>query len=212
MWQLWHYFFYGLLLGWGAAVPIGPLNLEMIRRNLRFGTRAGISLGVGASAADFTYLILLLAGALAILHHEMVLKVIGVLGALILAWFGISALRKPSLSQASVTVELENTLHLQLLKHGIQGYGMTLLNPFTILFWSSVSVQVAALTHHLSEEALYFVATGVILAALSWVIGSNTLLHFTRDRFSPRLVHYLNMMGGIILICFALYGFWHAFQ
>ncbi len=29
---------FGLLLGWGAAIPIGPMNLEIIRRNLRYGT------------------------------------------------------------------------------------------------------------------------------------------------------------------------------
>jgi len=208
---MWHYLFYGLLLGWGAAVPIGPLNLEMIRRNLRYGTDTGIALGIGASAADFTYLILLLLGAFTILRHEIALKIIGVVGALVLAWFGINALRKPVLQDTQVVTTDKESRHRHLLKHGLQGYVMTMLNPFTILFWSSISVQVAALTYHLSERALYFVAAGVIIGTLSWVLTCNSILHFTRHRFSPRLVHYLNMAGGIILLGFAVYGILRAF-
>ena len=39
----------GILLGWGVAVPLGPVNVEIARRTLRGGFRAGFFLGMGAS-------------------------------------------------------------------------------------------------------------------------------------------------------------------
>ena len=38
----------GILLGWGVAVPLGPVNVEIARRTLRRGFRAGFFLGMGA--------------------------------------------------------------------------------------------------------------------------------------------------------------------
>src|SRR4051794_40882688 len=45
----------GLLLGLGAAAPIGPVNVEIARRTLRFGRRAGFLLGCGAVTVDVAY-------------------------------------------------------------------------------------------------------------------------------------------------------------
>lgn len=111
---MFHEIIFGLLLGWGAAIPIGPINLEVIRRNLQFGSRFGISFGLGACSADMTYFILLLAGALVLLQHELVLRIIGIIGALILLWFGISAIRLKSAS-----TDRENIKKKKIQKPGI---------------------------------------------------------------------------------------------
>lgn len=54
-----HVYFLGVLVGFGVAIPIGPMNLEIIRRNLNFGLSSGLSFGVGIISADLTYLLLL---------------------------------------------------------------------------------------------------------------------------------------------------------
>ena len=74
-----HLFILGLILGWGAAIPIGPINLEIIRRHLSFGMIFGIAYGLGACIADLCYLILLMSGALILLQHPLVLKIIGII-------------------------------------------------------------------------------------------------------------------------------------
>jgi len=48
-------FLNGLALGLGAAAPIGPVNVEIARRTLRFGRRAGFLLGCGAVTVDVGY-------------------------------------------------------------------------------------------------------------------------------------------------------------
>ena len=48
----------GVIFGLGAAVPIGPVNVEIARRTLRAGFRSGFFLGCGAVTIDVTYAIL----------------------------------------------------------------------------------------------------------------------------------------------------------
>jgi L-lysine exporter family protein LysE/ArgO len=197
----------GLLLGWGAAIPLGPINLEIIRRNININTRSGIALGLGACTADLTYLFLLLAGALTILNHVIILKIIGFVGALIIAWFGYSAIKLPiSKMKSSVPIKTKS------FAKGIwDGYILTLINPFTILFWSSLSVTIAV-TVKSSQQTMLIVSLGVLSAVVSWVIGLNSVLHFTRHFISERLMRWMNIAGGCVLFGFALYSIWHVLK
>lgn len=203
-----HLTLFGLLLGWGAAIPIGAINLEMIRRNLRFGTSAGLMLGTGACCADLTYLILLSLGALQILNNPIVLKITGILGAFILAWFGLMSLRLKAVYIANNPAAPSAAKSTW--RHAFEGYLLTLINPYTIVFWSSISMTIAALTHNNPFATLY-VGIGVLIATFSWACGLNISLHFTRHRLSKRIIQKINIIGGIILLGFAVFGFWHAF-
>lgn len=196
-----HQIAFGLLLGWGVAIPMGPVNFEIIRRNLRLGTLYGIALGLGACCADVTYLTLLSLSTLVVLTHPITLKVVGILGSLILAWFGISALRMKSAGPQEKT----SIKHYPAWRHLIEGYFMTLLSPFTILLWASLSTQVAIFAHKTGGSIL-LTAIGVFLGTLSWMSALNIFLHFTRHRLPARAVHLLNRLGGIILLGYAVYG------
>ena len=88
---------------------------------------------------------------------------------------------------------------------------MTLLNPMTIVFWASVSTQIATLSYHGVAAAVY-VGVGVLLGTVSWIIGLNTALHIIRHRISAKVMHYFNIAGGVILIGFAVFGFIHAMR
>lgn len=199
-----NYIYLGLLLGWGAAIPLGPMNLEIMRRNLRFGTRFGVVTGFGACSADVIYLCLISVGALIILQHPMVLTIVGILGALILAYFGISALRLPV-----ATIADRGTVPSLLINNYLQGLLMTLVNPYTILFWASVSSHVV-ISADLKLQNILLSGLGVILGTVSWVLGLNLVLHHTRHKLSANAIHWLNRFGGVILLGFAGYSFYQA--
>lgn len=201
-------FIFGLLLGLGAAIPIGAINLEIIRRNLNIGLKAGLFLGFGACLADLTYLILLSIGALALLNYPLALKGAGVLGALILAWFGWQALRmKPAMNQVEKHARGKRSASL---KHLYQGYLLTLINAYTIIFWSSVSVTIAA--HTKTHHAVIYAGLGVLTGTVSWVWSLNLFLHATRHRISQKMTHRINIAGGIILLLFACMGLLHVLK
>lgn len=194
----------GLLLGMGAAIPIGPVNLEIIRRNLRFGTPYGLATGIGACTADVTYLVLLCAGALTLLQYPEVLKITGLIGALVLGWFGISALR------SKLTDTPDRNSFPSLWKYTFDGYVITLINPYTILFWASVSSQLSIAASE-NEYAIFLTGTGVIIGTVGWVVLLNLLIHYTRHRLNTTAIKWLNYTGGIILLSFAAMGLYQVF-
>ncbi|MCP4473025.1 MAG: LysE family transporter [Gammaproteobacteria bacterium] len=102
-----------LLLGLGAAAPVGPINLEIIRRHLQSGFTTGIIFGSGACSADLTYLFLLSLGVLTLLTHVVLINSMGIVGSLILFWFGFSAVRLTSKLQTSVVKEKNYAAHFR---------------------------------------------------------------------------------------------------
>lgn len=83
-----HLIVLGFFVGLGLAMSVGPVTLLIIRVNLAHGFWNGMMIGLGAVCGDFTYLILLTTGSLLIINQPTVLKIVGVLGAIILFYFG----------------------------------------------------------------------------------------------------------------------------
>src|SRR5690349_14623346 len=83
----------GILLGLGAAVPIGPVNVEIARRSLRSGMRAGASLGFGAVTVDMTYAVLSALGMRPLMGHRLAVTVLTITSVAILVYLGAMSLR-----------------------------------------------------------------------------------------------------------------------
>ena len=195
----------GLILGWSVAIPMGVINLEMIRRTLSLGLRYGLGLGLGASVADLTYLILLTLGLLHFLEQPTLLKIIGIAGSLFITYLAIGILRsKPQ------TNNLQTTARPKLLKSITDGYMMAALNPFNILFWAAIiGMQAQHAVGHGSRAVLY-TGVGLLIGTLTWVIFINYLVYCFRQRFSMRGIRLLNIFGGLLLLGFAAWSLYQA--
>tara|TARA_R110000868_G_scaffold362686_1_gene624870 strand:- start:12734 stop:13339 length:606 start_codon:yes stop_codon:yes gene_type:complete len=198
-----HTFLLCIFIGLGVAMPLGPINIEIMRRNLHDGFRYGFAVGVGATSADLTYILLLVSGVLAFLQNDTVLRVVGIVGSIILCWFAYKAFTTKTIQAA------DTNKPLSLWRCVSSGYAVALLSPFNLLFWASLTTQVANITEG-SHFGLFFAGLGVVCGALLWLTTLNCIIHFTRHRLNDKVVHWLNMIGGVILFGFAIYGFVHA--
>ena len=72
-------FLQGLLLGFSAAVPIGPVNVMIMSAAIN-SFRSAFAIGLGAMSADVAYLLLLAFGGLGYLQGEIIEKIIGAFG------------------------------------------------------------------------------------------------------------------------------------
>src|SRR2546423_11821981 len=127
----------GILLGLGAAVPIGPVNVEIVRRTLRGGFFAGFALGCGAVTVDVCYAILSSLGFGLLLNRPIFYWPLSVGGIALLTYLGvmcwIGALRaRQTLTEAAEGAEPGQS---STLSGYITGLLMTLLNPMTLGFW-----------------------------------------------------------------------------
>ncbi len=184
----------GFLFGLGAAVPLGPINVLIMSTALRSYPSA-VALGTGAMSADATYLTLLLFGLLSLLDHPTILLILGVVGSGFLLYmsYGIYQGR-----HAPIHLQSSDT-HPSILRHYLKGLGLTLLNPYTIVFWLSVStyIQTARL------QPLWTIL-GMFGGILLWITLMPLLIHKTKHLFSQKTVTIISTLSAAIIAFFGL--------
>src|SRR5688572_9545196 len=144
-------FLRGVIFGLGAAVPIGPVNVEIARRTLRAGFAAGFFLGCGAVAIDVVFAVLAAVGVTPLLSRYYFYWPLAAAGFGLLVFMGASSLsgarqaaRADLLAaRAAPPPKLRSTRGSYL-----TGLAMTGLNPFTWAFWFVVLPQVAGTIAH----------------------------------------------------------------
>lgn len=195
------------LTGWAVAAPIGPVNLEIIRRGLRHGALAGVMVGAGACCVDGAYMLLFSLGVRAAAGSSILMAGLFLLGGGLLTWLGYGALREAlnlfRRRKEGAAAMLEGGAEgsrASLLRCYLVGLGMTASNPLTIAFWSSLSLQFAKLP--LSERML---ATAAIMTGcFSWVVLINLIVAFARGWIGPRLFSAVTFVGGATILCYGL--------
>ncbi len=193
-----HTYFLTLFLGLALAIPVGPVTIEMMRRNLRFGASRGIVMGCGATSADVLYLLLLLFGVLPFLTNSSLLHILGIAGAIVLIWFAYKAMRAPK-------PEANNNDNDQSLLHCFSsGFLIALLSPFNLIFWISMAAQLASIIDQGKQEYL-FACLGLFTGTAIWFVSLNLVVHHTRHYLGGKTMKYLNYIGGIGLLGFAVY-------
>ena len=210
-------FISGLALGYGAAVPIGPVNVEMARRTIKGGFRAGFALGCGAVTIDVVYLLVLVlcAQKISFNRHSIYMNMLGVCGAVLLFYLAYGCLKS---AYKPVELKLDTTTNAR--SHYLSGLLMTSLNPMTLVFWF-VIVPATGMNggDHLSPSAAHGLTSsvstkciGVFLAAISWVLLFTSLLSWIRSKNDPaqklRGMRICDLVGGVLLFSFALRTIW----
>ena len=122
----------GMLLGIGAAAPIGPVNVEIARRTLQSGFRSGFALGCGAVTVDVGYAILVSLSIRPAMSFPILIAIVGVLGAALMCYLGVSSLRH---AMANKFTETSPASTVSSTRNYVTGLLLTSLNPMTLAFW-----------------------------------------------------------------------------
>jgi len=95
------------------------------------------------------------------------------------------------------------TQKMSLWRYYIKGYILTLINPYSIVFWFSVSA-------YISSKELNILATvaGLLLSTSSWVTFMPLVIHKTKHLISQRMATLFSIFSTIILMFFAMGMFW----
>jgi len=194
-------FLEGFLLGLGAAVPLGPINVLIMSNALRhYG--AAVALGSGAMCADITYLLLILLGLFHFMEDPTIKLVMAVAGSaflLYLAWLIFKGRHEP--------IHLQKIDKAPIFANWLKGYTLTLLNPYTVIFWLSVSAYIA--TKNLDP---LMTVLGLFGAIILWITLMPLAIHMTKHLFSQRVVTLFSIASASILAFFALGMLWNILQ
>jgi threonine/homoserine/homoserine lactone efflux protein len=191
----------GYLLGLGAAVPIGPVNVEIARRTLAGGFRAGFALGCGAVTIDVTLAALTGFGLSQLLVIPGVKLSLQIAGTGLLTYLGIACIVAAVKSRKEQNAAEDPAVSLR--QGYLTGLLMTFLNPMTLAFWL---IAVPAAGARSQAEALWLICIGVFLGTLSWVVCFAATISVMR-RFQRRWwMAAADIVGGCILLFFGGLG------
>jgi len=187
-------FIEGFILGLGAAIPLGPINILIMNSAIRKYSN-GVAIGVGAMSADVVYLTFILVGIISFLNNGTILNILGTLGVVFLGYLSFIIYKNRN---NEIKLHNEKT-HNNILKRYLQGFFLTLLNPYTIAFWVSIAGYIVT-----KELNIFLTIFGMLCAITSWITLMPYFVHKTKDKISQKVSYMISIVSALILFGFAL--------
>jgi len=187
-------FLSGLSLGFGAAIPLGPINI-LIMSNALKSYKGAVAIGFGAMSADIIYLFLILNGTLLISDNSIVIDTLAIVGAIFLLYIAWQIFKNRNSEIETTKERYENSL----IKNYLKGLSLTLLNPYTIGFWLSVSTTVA--TNNLSP---LLTLAGVVCAIIAWITLMPLAVYRSKHLISTKVASIFSIFSALIMTYFAV--------
>ena len=196
-----------ILLGLTLAAPIGPVNLEIIKRGLNSGFKQAFFTGAGAMSADATYLILIFFGLTAFLNIAFMKIILGIAGSIVLMYLGIVSAKeffRPSASAVNSPRRLFKSSY-------VTGYVLAITSPMTIVWWTGVfGALLASQTNTATNLSAFLSCLSILLGCFLWVSCLALTLHFGKKYINEKTTGFISLIAGIFLSGFGLYFMYQA--
>ena len=195
-------FFQGILFGLALTVLVGPIFFILLQTGIEEGFRAGMKVGLGIWTSDLLFvggIILSVNEIVQLVASPMFKPLLGIVGGLVLMILGVSMF-------VSRPADMDSQ-HFQLLpskwKLYLHGFLINTLNPFTVIFWTSV------ITSFALEESLFssnsFLFFGSILAVIVFTDSLKIYLaEIISKKLQPFHIILMRKISGVALFLFEI--------
>jgi threonine/homoserine/homoserine lactone efflux protein len=183
----------------GAMMP-GPLLTVTVGEAARRGFWAGPLIMVGHALLELALVLLLLAGVGAWLNRPSILGLVGVMGAGMLGWMGLTLMRASRHSRLEFDPQAQTGLHPIM-----AGVLLSLANPYWLLWWLTIGLGYVMFAgkYGLPGVALFYV--GHILADFAWYSLVSGAVAQGRRFLSDRVYQAFLACCGLFLVGFGGY-------
>ncbi len=188
----------GIILGLSITAPIGPTNIEVIRRGSREGWRSAAIFCLGVIVALVLYLLLVTFGLSFLTESAVFNTLLTSLGVLVLAYLSYNSIR-------DFFAGTEIDLHEQASgnKHFIPGVVLTISNPAILLLWTGImGADLAA--SHASVGQGFLLSFGILIGVAVFFTILTLLVHYGRKFLRQRYLKYVSLVAGVVLLFFCV--------
>ncbi len=207
----------GLALGLLLALSVGPVIFTIIKQSLNKGHRAGYFFVAGVSASDITQVVIcnfFTTLFTIFLKHEMAIAIGGSFFLLILGIYNVFFKK----NKPEEVIDNDEKPEKSFKNHELAGLfwsvcAMNTLNPGSLLFWFAWSAAILADSksepHPISYRCIVFGTC--LLFVLSTDIAKVLLASKLRSKLTPKNMHRIDQLSGLILIGFGIALLWGSF-
>jgi threonine/homoserine/homoserine lactone efflux protein len=184
----------------GALAP-GPLFFANISKGVELGARGGLIFAVAHTVVEFS-LVMLLSFGLFVINSELVRRVIGIAGGIVLIGFGLTQVYSSLRPKPEGAGEKRKGSSHRLL---LLGLALTGLNPFFIVWWLTAGAQLIVMALEFASLAgVLFMYVCHVWMDYAWLAGTAHLAK--RGMKVVGLKWYRLLMGlfGVVLVYFGL--------
>jgi len=191
-----HVFITGIVIGFLASMPPGPVGVLCIQRTLSKNQKAGFISGLGAMMADAIFSsIALFSLAVVVSFISQHIKIIeGVGGACIIA-VGINILMKNPVAQIRRNRAGKNNLWHDF----ISTFVLTVANPAFLLVFIAMFAAFGVGSSEGIVDGLITIL-GVAAGCATWWLLLTFVISLFRNKFRPRHMLWLNRIAGSLII------------
>lgn len=187
-----------------AAVPAGPVQVEVVRRSVNGHLRSSLMVVLGAMIADIAYGIIAFFEIAPVLQENHTRAVFSLIGAVVLIFLGALVLRQ-SLTGHSSKPE---SRYLRKKRWGlISGLSLSAANPMMILWWligAKIFIDIELIDKVTPDIAVSFLAAGG-LGLATYLILLSIILYRIKRFMSETNIQRVNLISGIVLLSISLY-------
>ena len=190
-------FLSGLKFGMLLLIAVGPMCLMVFNTAKNVGFLTSLSLVLAIALVDALYITLAGLGASKLLDGPKRTKILRIIGAFALVFFGVNII----LNVFGINIISGLDLKPTATSIFIQGLILTLSNPITIVFWTSILVS-KIIEDKLKNRQLIVFSVGLVSATLLF-LSCVAVLGTVLSTFIPANVSdMLNIFVGVFIIFF----------
>jgi threonine/homoserine/homoserine lactone efflux protein len=194
------------MMGFIAAIPAGPVQIEVVRRAIAGHLKAALMVVLGALCADVFYGAIAFFGIAPFLEEKKVMAIFWLIGGFILIILGTIVIRH-SLRTKEVDY---NAAYLRKKRWSfLGGFSLSVTNPMMVLWWLSgvkIFKDTGLIKSFGPDIALSYLVAGS-LGLASYLVGLSLFLYWAKKFVPMKAIRTINLGFGLLLLVIALYFF-----
>lgn len=196
----------GMLVGFSASVPLGPIGVLCIQRTLQRGRLSGFVSGLGAASSDVIYAIIAgfsLSFIVTFIEEQFVW--IQVFGSIILILLGWHIFRSNPAKQ--LRKQRSGKSKNSYLQDYVSTFLLTFSNPLAIFLFIAFFAGFGVVMTNSGIYGQLVLITGVFLGAAAWWFLLTSVVGFFRSAVNLRRLFWINRIAGATIIILVVIGF-----
>ncbi len=197
----------GVVVGFTAAIPIGPVNLICIRRTLHYGYIFGFLSSLGAACGDAFFASLTAFGFTAVAQLvEGNSKVLQLIGGIFLLVFGIRTFIAPPPPSFEARLASPAKDSPKLGRSAASTFMLTVSNPATLFGYTFIVAGLGSLAGDTQPSFISaaFLVLGVFGGSALWWLTLSTTVGLLHARINDHTVRLINEISGVLIMAFGV--------